>query len=95
MWEFVLSAWKAELANYPILLMQSAAMLGVFSLVLMLSNVSKGGEAVLNARASFYGWTLGLTGFVLLAMAFQLMNLPSKPYIGSDQIGRASCRERV
>lgn len=80
-WEFVLSAWKAELVNYPILLMQSAAMLGVFSLVLMLSKTS---EAVLHTRASFYGWTMGLTGFVLLAMAFQLMNLPSKPYIGSD-----------
>ncbi len=81
MWEFVLSAWKAELVNYPILLMQSAAMLGVFNLVLMLSKAS---DTVLHTRASFYGWTLGLTGFVLLAMAFQLMNLPSKPYIGSD-----------
>ena len=80
-WEFVLSAWKAELVNYPILLMQSAALLGVFSLVLMLSKPS---EAVLHSRASFYGWTMGLTGFVLIAMAFQLMNLPSKPYIGSD-----------
>ncbi|RSZ47260.1 MULTISPECIES: GGDEF domain-containing phosphodiesterase [unclassified Variovorax] len=80
-WEFVLSVWKAEVANYPILLMQAAALLGVFSLVLM---VSKSSEAALHRRATFYGWTVGLTGFVLLGMAFQLMNLPSKPYLGSD-----------
>ncbi|SEF26896.1 EAL domain-containing protein [Variovorax sp. NFACC27] len=81
MWEFVLSVWKVEVANYPILLMQAAALLGVFSLVLM---VSKSSEAMLHSRATFYGWTVGLTGFVLLGMAFQLMNLPSKPYLGSD-----------
>lgn len=81
MWEFVLAVWKAELINYPILIMQSAALLGVFSVVLMMSRES---AAMLHPRAAFYGWTMGLTGFALVAMAFQFMNLPSKPYIGSD-----------
>jgi len=80
-WELMLSAWQTELVNYPILLMQSAALLGVFSVVLMMSNAS---ATSLHSRASFYGWTMGTTGFVLVAMAFQFMNIPSKPYIGSD-----------
>ena len=50
MWELMLSAWQTELVNYPNLLMQSAALLGVFSVVLMMSNAS---ATSLHSRASF------------------------------------------
>lgn len=76
-----MAAWQAELANYPLLILQAAALLGILSITLLLSRTPT--ERV-ESRTLLYGSVFGITSFALIALSSQFFNLPSKPYLSSD-----------
>ncbi|WP_454912767.1 EAL domain-containing protein [Variovorax gossypii] len=81
MQEIFVAAWQAELANYPLLILQAAALLGILSVTLLLSRTP---TDRVESRTLLYGSVFGITSFALIALASQFFNLPSKPYLSSD-----------
>ncbi|ODU11635.1 MULTISPECIES: EAL domain-containing protein [Variovorax] len=81
MQEFFIAAWRAEFANYPLLILQAAALLGILSIALLLSRTP---TERFESRTLLYGCIFGATSFSLIALASQFFNLPSKPYLSSD-----------
>jgi len=79
--EFFIAAWRAEFANYPLLILQAAALLGILSIALLLSRTP---TERFESRTLLYGCIFGATSFSLIALASQFFNLPSKPYLSSD-----------
>ena len=76
MQEFFIAAWRAEFANYPLLILQAAALLGILSIALLLSRTP---TERFESRTLLYGCIFGATSFSLIALASQFFNLPSSP----------------
>ncbi|BFO56687.1 MULTISPECIES: EAL domain-containing protein [Comamonadaceae] len=81
MLEIIAHAWRVELANYPLLLLQAAALLGTVSMVLVTSRQNAVG---MGSGRAFHGIVFGLAGFLMIAMAQSFLQQTSKPYLASD-----------
>ena len=72
---------QEQFRNYPVLMLQAAALMGILSTVLSLRRKTmplRGSEGLA------YGCVLGISGFLLLGLAFEFLAQPSKPYLNTD-----------
>ncbi|WP_367849645.1 EAL domain-containing protein [Rhodoferax sp. WC2427] len=72
---------QEQFRNYPVLMLQAAAIVGVLSTVLGLRRKT---APLLGSGGVAYGWALGISGFLLVGLAFDFLALPSKPYLNTD-----------
>ncbi|BDT67014.1 hypothetical protein os1_11810 [Comamonadaceae bacterium OS-1] len=72
---------QEQFRNYPVLMLQAAALVGILSTVLSLRRKT---TPLLGSEGLAYGWVLGISGFLLLGLAFEFLAQPSKPYLNTD-----------
>jgi EAL domain-containing protein (putative c-di-GMP-specific phosphodiesterase class I) len=81
MWEMFRQEWQTELANFPFLLLQGAAVVGILSMVLMMT---RDRDHLIGSRKLHYGAVLGASGYLLTAFVAEFIQAPSKPYVRND-----------
>nr|WP_315203073.1 GGDEF domain-containing phosphodiesterase [uncultured Albidiferax sp.] len=72
---------QEQVRTFPVLLLQAAALGGIFSTVLGLRDKTM---PLLGSGGLVYGWVLGISGFLLLGLAFDILAMPSRPYLNTD-----------
>lgn len=73
--------WVSQLHLLPPLLLQAAAIVGILSIVLIFQRKS---ERLLRSYRAHYGLALGISGFLLIGMAYDVFDMPTRPYLSTD-----------
>jgi EAL domain-containing protein (putative c-di-GMP-specific phosphodiesterase class I)/GGDEF domain-containing protein len=81
MFERLPDIWNGSISNFPLLMLQAAAVIGILSVMLTFTHHT---QQLLRPFPLRCGLTIGVAGFLLVGMSFEIINLPSRPYISTD-----------
>ena len=75
--------WASQIHNLPLMMLQAAAVVGILSVVLVCHPKS---AHLLRSYGTHYGAVLGISGFLLVGLAYDILNMPGRPYLMTDVV---------